>query len=67
MAGVEGVEPSHAVPETGVLPLDDTPVLRFCAPLGCCPQVQARECILRTRAAFVNTFFELSGKSFIAE
>ena len=26
MAGVEGVEPSRAVPETGVLPLDDTPV-----------------------------------------
>ena len=26
MAGVEGVEPPRAVPETGVLPLDDTPV-----------------------------------------
>ena len=26
MAGVEGVEPSHTVPETAVLPLDDTPV-----------------------------------------
>ena len=25
MAGVEGVEPSHTVPETAVLPLDDTP------------------------------------------
>ena len=23
MAGVEGVEPSHTVPETAVLPLDD--------------------------------------------
>lgn len=26
MAGVEGVEPSHTVPETAVLPLDDTPM-----------------------------------------
>lgn len=26
MAGVEGVEPSHTVPETAVLPLDDTPI-----------------------------------------
>ena len=26
LAGVEGVEPSHTVPETAVLPLDDTPV-----------------------------------------
>ena len=25
LAGVEGVEPSHTVPETAVLPLDDTP------------------------------------------
>ena len=31
MAGVEGVEPSHAEPESGVLPLDDTPVLNRCA------------------------------------
>ena len=26
LAGVEGVEPSHTVPETAVLPLDDTPM-----------------------------------------
>ena len=26
LAGVEGVEPSHTVPETAVLPLDDTPI-----------------------------------------
>ncbi len=26
VAGVEGVEPSHTVPETAVLPLDDTPI-----------------------------------------
>lgn len=31
MAGVEGVEPSHTVPETAVLPLDDTPSAYRCA------------------------------------
>ena len=36
MAGVEGVEPSHTVPETAVLPLDDIPMtasLRSAVPL----------------------------------
>ena len=33
MAGVEGVEPSHTVPETAVLPLDDTPSANRCAPV----------------------------------
>ena len=31
MAGVEGVEPSHTVPETAVLPLDDTPSDHRCS------------------------------------
>ena len=60
MAGVEGVEPSHTVPETAVLPLDDTPVanplrrfLRFIS------EGQAREDILRTFAYSVNTFWQL--------
>ena len=60
MAGVEGVEPSHTVPETAVLPLDDTPVanplrrfLRFIS------EGQARENILRTFPYSVNTFWQL--------
>ena len=63
MAGVEGVEPSHTVPETAVLPLDDTPVanplrrfLRFIS------EGQAREDILRTFPYSVNTFWQLFEK-----
>ncbi len=37
VAGVEGVEPSHTVPETAVLPLDDTPSATD-VHLPCCQQ-----------------------------
>ncbi len=64
MAGVEGVEPSHTVPETAVLPLDDTPVanplrhfLRFMS------EGQAREDITHL-SLFRQHFWQLFEKLF---
>lgn len=57
MAGMEGVEPSHTVPETAVLPLDDIPVanVRNKKPDGFL--VQTRVNILLTPTVFVKTVF----------
>lgn len=56
MAGVEGVEPSHAAPETVVLPLDDTPLVACSASK---PEAQARVDILRTMGRTVKRFVRL--------
>ena len=55
MAGVEGVEPSHTVPETAVLPLDDTPSATRCASCSVNYKVQARVSILRGDKLFVKS------------
>ena len=50
LAGVEGVEPSLTEPESAVLPLDDTPVLKAYAS---CPE-WAQVVMLATKALHVN-------------
>ena len=54
MAGVEGVEPSHTVPETAVLPLDDTPVTLALNWKRTCFRLQTRVIILRLYGHFVK-------------
>ena len=54
MAGVAGVEPTHTVPETAVLPLYDTPMAFKPRPLR--NEVQTRVSMIRFAASLVKPF-----------